>query len=60
MAELDLREDFREERLQPKGEVILIKVNPREDGYVKIGAQLPNELKKRLVELLENNADIFA
>ena len=35
-------------------------MNPRQYGYVKIGAQLPEDLKKRSTELLENNADLFA
>ena len=59
MAELDPREDFREKRPQPEGELIPINVNPREDGYVKIGAQLSDELKKRLTELFENNVNLF-
>ena len=60
LAKLDPREDFKEERPQPEGELILVKVNPREDGYVKIGAQLLEKLKSRLTEHLETNAYLFA
>ena len=59
LAELDPREDFKEERPQPERELILVKVNSREYGYVKIGAQLLEELKEKLTELLKNNADLF-
>ena len=44
LVELDLREDFRERRPQPKGELIKIRVNSRENDFLQIGAHLPEEL----------------
>lgn len=40
--------------------MIKIQVNPRENEYIEIGAQLLDDLKTRLTELLQQNANIFA
>ena len=38
LAELNSREDFREKRPQPEGELIKVQVNSREDSFVQIRA----------------------
>ena len=60
MAKLDLRENFRERRPQLEGKLVKIWVNCRENGFVQIGAQLPEDLKTKLTELLKQNANLFA
>ena len=37
LAKLDPREDFKEKRAQPKGELVKVQVNSRENDFVQIG-----------------------
>lgn len=45
LAKLDLREDFREDRPKLEGELIKVRLNSRENGFVQVGAQLPEDLR---------------
>ena len=58
-AKADLREDFKEKRLHPEGELIKVRVNSRENSFVQIGAKLQEDLKTMLTEQLLQNADPF-
>jgi hypothetical protein len=60
MIDLDPREDFQQERLEPFEDLKDIFIGPEAHHTTKIGTSLSLEEEAALVDLLRRNLDLFA
>ncbi|XP_061348187.1 uncharacterized protein LOC133293612 [Gastrolobium bilobum] len=60
MTDLDMREDMRDTRPQPDGELEDFQIGPLPENTTKIGQNLPEAEKSALITVLQNNKDLFA
>ncbi|XP_061364523.1 uncharacterized protein LOC133307959 [Gastrolobium bilobum] len=60
MTNLDIREDLRDVRPQPDGELEDLQLGPLPENVTKIGRHLPDTEKKELIAVLSKNKDLFA
>jgi hypothetical protein len=59
MIDLDPREEFQQERLEPTEDLKEISIGPQTHQTTKIGTSLPPEEEVALVNLLRKNLDLF-
>jgi hypothetical protein len=60
MIDLDPREDFQQERLEPTEDLKEISIGPETHHTTKIGTSLSPEEETALIDLLRRNLDLFA
>jgi hypothetical protein len=60
MIDLDPREGFQQERLEPTEELKEVSIGPEAHHTTKIGTSLSPEEEVALVKLLQKNLDLFA
>jgi hypothetical protein len=59
MTNLDLRGEFQHQRPEPEGDSVKIQVGDKPEQVVKVGKNLPSNVMKNMIKVLQDNKDIF-
>jgi hypothetical protein len=60
MTDLDPRGELQHERPEPEGDSVEIQLGSEPDHVVKLGKNLPINVMKNMIKVLQDNKDIFA